>query len=118
MRVLTIYWNPQTDKTEIKFSESFLHSDRIVHLDVLKDSWYDLQRYYNSLLNEFKDLELVDIVSMTEEEFLEAARKAGPHEVLEGHKNWEEVNDAFKAGCEAGREYERQLQLNKLEESK
>lgn len=77
MRVLTIYWNPQTDKTEIKFSESFLHSDRIVHLDVLSDSWYDLQRYYNSLLNEFKHLKLVDIVSMTEEEFLEAARKIG-----------------------------------------
>ena len=117
MRVATIYWNENTDVTKIKFSQDFLLSHRIVHLDVLKDSRFDLNRYYNSMLDEFKHLNLVDIVSMPEEVWLKAARKAGPHEVSEEHKNWKDVNDAYEAGCEDGREYQRKLQQEKLGES-
>jgi hypothetical protein len=119
MRVATIYWNRNTDVTEIRFSEQFLHSDQFLHLDVLKDSFCDLEAYYNNLLHEkFRHLRLEEIVLMTKDAINKNLASYESDEASERYKNWKEINDAFEAGCDAGREYERQFHQDKLEESK
>jgi hypothetical protein len=37
MRVATIYYNENTDITQIKWTEGFIHSDWVTKMDIIKD---------------------------------------------------------------------------------
>ena len=54
MRVLSVSWNPNLDKTKLKFTEEFLTSDWIVRADVLKDILGDINDLYNATVQEEK----------------------------------------------------------------
>lgn len=53
MRAFTVYWNPNSDETTIKYSDEFNYSDQIVKLDVLQDAMGILNEVYEENLNNF-----------------------------------------------------------------
>lgn len=54
MQILSVSWNPNSDKTKLKFTEEFLTSDWIVRADVLKDILGDINDLYNATVQEEK----------------------------------------------------------------
>jgi len=60
MRVLSVSWNPNLDKTKLKFTEEFLTSDWIVRADVLKDLLVDINDLYNATVDEMHNPVLLE----------------------------------------------------------
>ena len=60
MRVLSVSWNPNLDKTKLKFTEDFLTSDWIVRADILKDLLVDINDLYNATVDEMTNPVLLD----------------------------------------------------------
>ena len=54
MRVFTVYWNPDTDVTQIKYSESFSYFTYVERVDVLKDAIAELSKMQQSIMNREK----------------------------------------------------------------
>lgn len=50
MRVGTIYFYPDLDKTEIKWNDDFLTSHIVTRLDALQDASYILELMYDKTL--------------------------------------------------------------------
>ena len=47
MKILSVSWNPEKDETKIHYTKEFLDSDWIVKLDVIKDTLYELENFYD-----------------------------------------------------------------------
>jgi hypothetical protein len=47
MKILSVSWNQELDKTKVHYTKEFLDSDWIVKLDVIKDTIYELQNFYD-----------------------------------------------------------------------
>ena len=62
MQILSVSWNPNSDKTKLKFTEEFLTSDWIVRADVLKDLLVDINDLYNATVDEMTNPVLVDLL--------------------------------------------------------
>lgn len=62
MQVLSVSWNPNSDKTKLKFTEEFLTSDWTVRADVLKDLLVDINDLYNATVDEMTNPVLVDLL--------------------------------------------------------
>ena len=54
MRAFTVYWNPDTDVTQIKCSQSFEYFDCITKVDVLQDAIAELLQMKQSIMNREK----------------------------------------------------------------
>ena len=50
MRVLSVTWNNELDKTKVTYTNEFSSEDWIVKLDVLKDVILELTDQYNAIL--------------------------------------------------------------------
>lgn len=59
MQILSVSWNPNSDKTKLKFNEEFLTSDWIVRADVLRDLLFDINNLYNVTVDEMANPVLV-----------------------------------------------------------
>jgi len=62
MQILSVSWNPNSDKTKLKFTEEFLTSDWTVRADVLKDLLVDINDLYNATVDEMTNPVLVDLL--------------------------------------------------------
>lgn len=51
MMVFTVYWNPDTDVTEIKYSQRFKYFDGVTKVDVLMDAIADLSEMQNAIMD-------------------------------------------------------------------
>lgn len=51
MMVFTVYWNPDTDVTEIKYSQRFKYLDGVAKVDVLMDAIADLSEMQNAIMD-------------------------------------------------------------------
>jgi len=51
MRAFTVYWNPDTDVTEIKYSQRFKYFDGITKVDVLMDAIADLSEMQRAIMD-------------------------------------------------------------------
>ena len=54
MRAFTVYWNPDTDVTQIKYSESFSYFTYAERVDVLRDAILELLKMKQSIMNREK----------------------------------------------------------------
>ena len=54
MRVASITWNGDEDKTKIVFSDEFIASNGVVHLDVLSDILNAVEDLYNKTVEKKK----------------------------------------------------------------
>jgi hypothetical protein len=54
MRAFTVYWNPDTDVTQIKCSESFSYFTYAERVDVLQDAISELLKMKQSIMNREK----------------------------------------------------------------
>ena len=54
MRAFTVYWNPDTDVTQIKYSESFSYFTYAERVDVLQDAISELLQMKQSIMNREK----------------------------------------------------------------
>ena len=52
MRIATIYYDENQDKTTIKYSDGFMSSGWVLRADVLKDLYGTVDTDYNKLFNE------------------------------------------------------------------
>ena len=50
MKMLTIDWNNETDKTKITYHKAFMESGWIVHMEILKDVINELTNHYDDML--------------------------------------------------------------------
>jgi hypothetical protein len=55
VRAFTVYWNPDTDVTQIKYSESFGYFTQLERVDVLQDAIAELSRMQQSIMNKEKN---------------------------------------------------------------
>ena len=51
MRAFTVYWNPDTDVTQIKCSQSFEYFESITKIDVLQDAIAELSKMQQAIMN-------------------------------------------------------------------
>ena len=51
MMVFTVYWNPDTDVTEIKYSQRFKYLDGVAKVDVLMDAIADLSEMQQAIMD-------------------------------------------------------------------
>lgn len=51
MMVFTVYWNPDTDVTEIKYSQRFKYFDGVTKVDVLMDAIADLSEMQQAIMD-------------------------------------------------------------------
>ena len=49
--VFTVYWNPDTDVTEIKYSQRFKYFDGVTKVDVLMDAIADLSEMQQAIMD-------------------------------------------------------------------
>lgn len=54
MRIASITWNGDEDKTKIVFSDEFIASNKVVHLDVLSDILNAVEGLYIKTVEEKK----------------------------------------------------------------
>jgi hypothetical protein len=50
MKICTIKWNPNRDETIVEYTVDFVDSDWVTKADVLKDSIYMLQKFYDEIV--------------------------------------------------------------------
>lgn len=50
MKVLSVSWNQETDSTKIALADSFNCGDKMIQLDVLKDTIIILENLFNEIL--------------------------------------------------------------------
>ena len=51
MRAFTVYWNQQTDVTQIKYNQSFPDWDYMEKIDVLMDAIAELTEMQQAIMN-------------------------------------------------------------------
>ena len=51
MMVFTVYWNPDTDVTDIKYSQRFKYFDGVTKVDVLMDAIADLSKMQQAIMD-------------------------------------------------------------------
>jgi hypothetical protein len=54
MRAFTVYWNPDTDVTQVKYNQSFEYFESITKIDVLQDAIAELLKMKQSIMNREK----------------------------------------------------------------
>jgi len=55
MRVLSVSWNSETDKTKVHLNEDFASSDWIVRADILSDLVAEILDLYDKTKNEVRN---------------------------------------------------------------
>jgi len=68
MKILSVSWNPNIDKTNIKLTEEFISSDWTVRADVLKDILIEIIELYDAVKNEEKNSIIIDVLGHSENE--------------------------------------------------
>ena len=68
MRILSVSWNSNLDKTNIKLTQEFMSSDWIVRADVLKDVLIEITELYEAVKNENKKSIVADVLGHGENE--------------------------------------------------
>ena len=55
MRMLTIMWNKELDKTKITYHKSFMDSGWTAQMDVMKDVINELTNHYDNMLSQMEN---------------------------------------------------------------
>jgi|APGre2960657404_1045060.scaffolds.fasta_scaffold34558_4 hypothetical protein len=62
MKILSVSWNPNLDKTTVKLTQDFMSSDWVVRADVLKDVLIEITELYEAVKNENKKSIVADVL--------------------------------------------------------